>query len=200
MLEELAYVRRTFSQMVSEDRSLSVAGRSLVNNLLSTTIAFVQNFVRFTDEVYHELIASSFTEAAAWSLATSLGIRVSKDIAFHREGVLGMLQMKNSTQCATLIFYSCLKCHEVMREYEDVNFAGHANISSEHVKFLAHNSQLEVVARIEKRIKEFEESAKLAKKEEAGKSKQLNTNSQKIDNCVSKLSAIKTRLGRLEKK
>ena len=121
--------------MISEDKTLSVRGRALVNNLLSTTIAFIQNFVRFIDEVYYELIASSFTSAAAWVLATALGMRVSKDIAFHCEGILGLLKMKELVQCATLIFHTCLKCHEVMRQYEDANFATHPNISSEYVKF-----------------------------------------------------------------
>ena len=200
LVEELTYARRSFNHMIAEDRSLTVKGRSLVNNLLSTTAAFVQNFVRFIDEVYNELIASSFAEAAAWSLATALGIRASKDIAFHREGILGMLQMKELIQCASLIYHACLKCHEVMKEHEEVKFAGHPNISSEHIKFLAHNSQLEVVSRIEKRLVQFEDGAKQMKKDEAAKSKQLNTATQKVDSCASKLATFETRLSRLEKK
>ena len=94
MLEELTHARRTFNHMISEDRTMTVLRRSLVNNLLSTTVSFVHNFVRFIDEVFHKLTASLFSEAAAWSLATSLGIRTSEDIAFNREGILGMLQMK----------------------------------------------------------------------------------------------------------
>ena len=103
-------------------------------------------------------------------------------------------------QCATLIFHTCVKYHLVMSECEEVNFAGHTNILSEYVKFLAHNSQLEVVARIEKWIQEFKDSAKLEKKKDAAKAKQLNTATQKVNNCVSKLAAIETRLARLEKK
>ena len=200
LLEELGHVRRTFHHMISEDRTLTVEGRSLVNNLVSTTIAFIQNFVRFIDEVYHELIASSFTEAAAWALATALGVRISKDIAFPREGILDMLKMKEPIQCATLIFHTCLKCHSVMRQYEDVNFAGHPNISSEYIKFLALNSQLEVVSRIEKRLEAFEDSAKSQKKEEAAKLKQLNTTTQKAETCATKIASLETRLARLEKK
>ena len=135
--------------MIDEDRSMSVEGRALVNNLLSTTVAFIQNFVRFIDEVYHELIVSTFTDAAAWALATALGVRVSKDIAFAREGRLGILQMKKPIQCATLTFHACLKFHEIMEQHDDVKFAGHPNMSSEYMKFLAHNSQLEVVSRME---------------------------------------------------
>jgi len=71
LLEELAYVRRTFNQMIDEDNSMTIEGQALVNNLLSTTIAFIQNFVRFIDEVYYELIFLSFTDLAAWSLDPS---------------------------------------------------------------------------------------------------------------------------------
>ena len=151
--------------MILEDKSLTIEGRALVNHFLSTTIAFIQNYIQFIDEVYHELIASLFTDSAAWALVTALGMRVARDISFSREGILGLLHMKNPIQCMTLIFHTCLKCHEVMREHEDVNFAGHANISSECVKFLAHNSQLKVVARMEKRISDFEDMTKQAKKD-----------------------------------
>ena len=200
MLEELTMVRRTCMQMIDEDGSMTIEGRALVTNLLSTTIAFIQNFVQFIDEVHYELIASSFTDSAAWSLATALGIRVSKDIAFPREGILNMLQMKKPIQCATLIFHTCLKCHVVMKAYEDVKFAGHPNISSEYIKFLAHNAQFEVVARMEKRLIDVEDLNKNHKKDEASKNKQLNTITQKVDNCVSKIAAVDIRLSRLEKK
>gem|GEM_PF-3623629 len=200
LLEELTYVRRTFAQMIEEDSKLTIEGAALVTNLLSTTVAFIQNFVRFIDEVYHELLASSFTDSAAWALATALGVSVSKDVAFPREGILNMLQMTNPTQCSTLIFHTCLKCHVVMKAYDDVKFAAHPNISSEYVKFLAHNAQFEVVARIEKRLLEVEDSVKSNKRGDASKEKQLNTTTQKVEECKSKLAAMETRLTRLEKK
>ena len=200
LLEELTYVRHTFAQMIEEDSRLTVEGAALVTNLLSTTVAFIQNFVRFIDKVYHELLASSFTDSAAWALATALGVSVSKDVAFPREGILNMLQMTNPTQCSTLIFHTCLKCHVVMKAYDDVKFAAHPNISSEYVKFLAHNAQFEVVARIEKRLLEVEDSVKSNKRGDASKEKQLNTTTQKVEECKSKLAAMETRLTRLEKK
>jgi len=108
--------------------------------------------------------------------------------------------MKKPIQCATLIFHTSLKCHEIMKQYDEVKFAGYPNMSSEYIKFLAHNSQFEIVARMEKRLLEIEDSAKSYKKEDATKAKQLNTTTQKVDNCASKLLAIETRLSRLEKK
>ena len=87
-----------------------------------------------------------------------------------------------------------------MRECEDLNFTRHANISSKYVKFLAHNSQQEVVARIEKRTLEFEDVVKQFKKDEASKAKQLNITAQKVNSYASKLAAIETKLTRLEKK
>ena len=85
------------------------------------------------------MIVSSFTNAAALSLAISLSARASKDVAFHREGILGIPQTKKSIQCATLIFYDYLKCHKVMKQHNNVKFAGHLSMLSEHIKFLAHN-------------------------------------------------------------
>ena len=87
-----------------------------------------------------------------------------------------------------------------MRECEDVIFAGHANVSSEHAKFLAYNSQLEVVARTDKRISDFEDATKQAKKDKASRAKQSNATAQKVDSCFSKLGTIEIRLVRLEKK
>ena len=94
-----------------------------------------------------------------------------KDIAFPREGSLKILKIANPLQCAIAIFYTTLKCHEVMKAYDNVKFTTHLSILSKYIKFLAHNLQYEVVARIEKRLLEVEDRVKANKKEEASKVK-----------------------------
>ena len=53
---------------------------------------------------------------------------------------------------------------------------------------------------MEKHLLEVEDASKNTKKEESAILKQLNTTTQKVDNCVSKLAAVETRLAKLEKK
>ena len=57
LIKELTCVKRTFTQTIDEDSSVTIEGSALVSNLLSTTVAFIQNFIRFIDEVYHELVS-----------------------------------------------------------------------------------------------------------------------------------------------
>ena len=91
-----------------------------------------------------------------------------------------MIKVKQLMQCALLIFHTSMKCYMVIRECREVNFAGYANVLLECIKFLAHNSQLEVVARIKKRIQEFEHSVKLGKKEDAAKAKAVPIQKKKM--------------------
>lgn len=117
-----------------------------------------------------------------------------------RNGILNVMEMKKPHQVATVVYYSYLKSLDVMREYQNHNIDQNSSISSEHIKFISHNTPFDTVEQMESIIKDVEGSIKDFAKNHASRSKQLNATTQRADAVKSDLSKLEGRVAKLEKK
>ena len=197
---EAYYAKVSIENAVREDKSLLHMGRSLALNALYFTTSFLDSLVRCIDNTYRELIRSKYTSKKAWHLVSSLVKRVFLDAYGPRNGILNVMEMKKPHQVATVIYCSCLKSLDVMREYQDHNIDQHPSISSEYIKFISHNTPFDTVEQMESKIKDVEGSIKDFTKNHASHSKQLNTTTQKADSVKTDLGKLEGRVAKLEKK
>ena len=185
---------------ISEDKTVTEVGRSILRNALSSSIQAIEMIIRYIDQTYRELIRSKYTPEKAWHLVSMLVVRIFTDIFEPRVGKLNMMEMKNTEQVATVVYHSCFRSLEVMKVYKDYNIAKHPNIASEYVKFISHNTPYQLVETLEKKVTKVDERVTEHIAKMQGSLKQLNTASGKVDKHKVKLSGLESRVSKLEKK
>ena len=126
--------------------------------------------------------------------------RIFSDMFEPRLGKLNIMQTKNPSQVATVVFHSCFKSLEEMRVCKDYSIAKHPNIASEHVKFIAHNTPYQLVETLEKKVSKVDDKLIEHIRKLQPSLKQLNSSTQKIDKHESKFSNLESRISKLEKK
>jgi len=192
--------QKAIESIVSEDRSLTESGRSLVLNCLMCSVSFMDGLINYINNTYRELTMSQYSAKKAWYLVTSLSRRILEDVYEPRIGVLKALRTRKEIQVSTLIYYACLRSHAIMKEYRDLKFANHPSISSEYIKFLAHNSSYEVVENLQDRFKTMEGEIKEFKAKNVALSKSVNTATQKSDETKKGLTDLTKVVNKLENK
>jgi hypothetical protein len=60
----------------------------------------------------------------------------------------------------TAILWSVFRTHDKMTEFEDANFEDHPAVSSKYIKFLATNSDFDMIVDLEKDVASFKSDSK----------------------------------------
>ena len=147
------------------DSDLQKAQMIAMTNI-NTTLAFLTQLLGFVDTIYDKLFTfSKFTAVQAWALTTQILDRICEDLFAPKEGVVAAMVVEEpSSVCAHMLWSccTCFKTHDVMSVYMDHNFENHPAISAEYIKFLATNSGIEKVKRLEASVTEMKASIQKA--------------------------------------
>ena len=200
LTEEIANAEIAIENAIREDPKVSDVGRSVLRNALSASVQGLDMIIRYIDQTYRELIRSKYTVEKAWHLVTMLIVRIFSDLFEPRVGKLNIMETKKPEQVATVVFHSSLQSIEAMRVYKEYGIAKHPNIASEYVKFIAHNTPYQLVETLEKKVSKVDEKVVEHVSKMQGHLKQLNSATQKVDKHDSKLTNLKARVSKLEKK
>ena len=167
------------SYALGDDQNF-VKANTLALRSLNDTVTFITQLMNYIDMIYDRLLNSSkFTSEQAWSLTTQILDRICEELYAPKEGVGGAMTIEDPESVCCHILWACFKTHDVMSGYIDKNFENHPAVSAEYVKFLAMNSGVEKVEKIEsqvngmteKLVKALDESKKAVAKADIASSK-----------------------------
>lgn len=109
-------------------------------NSLTTSVAWVQQLVRYIDDTYKEYTESKFDPQRAWHITTRLAKVLIEVIAKPRTGILRSLKAKDPKQMKRSTFFSTIKSLEAMKKLSHIGFKISPVVAGELVKFLAKNT------------------------------------------------------------
>ena len=153
VVRQMNVIYSTLSQEIGYalgfDPALAKANALAVRSL-NDTITFITQLLNFVDTMYERLNSESkFTSDQAWSLTTQILDRICEELYAPKEGVGGAMKIEAPESVCCHILWAAFKTHDIMATYIDKNFENHPVISAEYIKFLATNSGIEKVEKIE---------------------------------------------------
>jgi hypothetical protein len=167
--KKLSSLKMSLRSLIAAEFGAGTIAYSVAVEALEKSITWIGSFLGFLDQTYESLhMQSAFSSGRAWSLTTQLGRRIFSDLHLARMGTTKAMG-KGRVAICPVILWSVFRTHDQMAAFESSNFEDHPSIASEYVKFLATNSGLEVVSKMEeevvhmkKQVKELEKSVALS--------------------------------------
>jgi hypothetical protein len=144
------------------------------------------------------LVVNQFSAPAGWSLSTRIGVRVLEEVGQPRIGVGSLISSTNSASNASHVLYAIFRTLDVMSDFKKYKFKNHPCISSEFVKFMASNSGMDSIKKLEDRVKSLESDLKEALNKVKVASVKADTASNKADQSTRDLVALAKRVKSLE--
>jgi hypothetical protein len=167
---------------------------------LGATLTWLEKFMAFVDTTYLELIRSSFTPTAAWSLTTRIMSRIFADIHSVRLGVAVSFKKSDVQAISANVLWATFKTLDAMEVFSKSNFSDHPAVSAEYVKFLASNTGMDSMSKFTDALKKMGDEVKESAVKSSNATKQVLLVSNKVDEVKAKLLTLERRLTRLESK
>jgi hypothetical protein len=160
---------------------------------LEKSISWIGCFLSFIDQTYESLhVQSNFSSPRTWSLTTQLGRRIFSDLHAVRVGTTKAMGKGRLAICP-VILWSVFRTQDKMAAFKIANFEDHPSVASEYVKFLAMNSGLEVVSKLEEEVSSLKSKMKEVEK-------QSTAATVKADKATSDVDVVKKQSDILVKK
>jgi hypothetical protein len=125
-------------------------------------------------------------------------VRVLEEVGQPRIGVGSLISSTNSASNASHVLYAVFRTLDVMSDFKKYKFKNHPCISSEFVKFMASNSGMDSIKKLEDRVKSLESDLKEALNKVKVASVKADTASNKADQSTRDLVALAKRVKSLE--
>ena len=185
---------KTAQEELIEDRLGNCDEAALVARAaLASSDAFLQMLLTFMDETYKRLLRAGFEEARSWALVTKLVYRIFADMNKVRGGLKTGVQLSDPKALSAGVLYATMRTIDIQSEYMKYSIADHPSISSEYVKFLAMNSGLQKVTKLERDVTALQSVLKSVKTTLESVQKTANT-------AANKANEAKEAIGKLPKK
>jgi hypothetical protein len=136
------------------------------------------------------LILNQFSDPAAWSLTTRLGVRVLEEVGQHRIGVGGLISSTNGAGNAANVLCATFRTLDEMANFKKCKHKNHPCVSSEFVKFMASNTGVDSVKKFEIRVKTLEGELKEAWDRAKVSSAKADAASNKAEQATKDLAAL----------
>jgi hypothetical protein len=181
----------------------SIPASDPVYNLFMLAISEVYSWIEgYEKEIITDmctgLVVNQFSVPAGWSLSTRIGVRVLEEVGQPRIGVGSLISSTNSTSNASHVLYAVFRTLDVMSAFKKYKYKNHPCISSEFVKFMASNSGMDSIKKLEDRVKSLESDLKEALNKVKTASVKADTASNKADQSTKDLVALTKRVKSLE--
>ena len=192
-------VRTAFEQQIKA----SIPANDQTYNLFMLAVSDVYSWIEgFEKEIISDmctgLVANQFSDAAGWSLSTRLGVRVLDEVGQHRVGVGSLISANEGDSNAAHVLYASFRTLDMMSVFKKFKYKNHPCISSEFVKFMASNSGMDSVKKLEVRVKTLELELKEARDKAKTQLAKADTASNKAEQATKDLIALTKRVKALE--
>lgn len=173
-------------------------------NLFMLAVSSVYSWLEgFEKEIISDmcagLVLNQFSDAVGWSLSTRLGVRVLEEVGQHRIGVGSLISANNvdTNSNASHVLYATFRTLNMMSVFKKYKYKNHPCLS-EFVKFMASNSGLDTIKKLETRVKNLEDDLKEARDKAKVSSAQADTAFNKAEQATKDLLALVRRVKALE--
>jgi hypothetical protein len=140
------------------------------------------------------LILNQFSDPAAWSLATRLGVQVLEEVGQHRIGVGGLISSTNGAGNAANVLHATFRTLDEMANFKKHKCKNHPCVLSEFVKFMASNTGMDSVKKLEICVKTLEGELKEAQDRAKVSSTKADAASNKAEQATKDLAALAKRV------
>lgn len=147
ILAALNEMKLNFEHHLSQELDKSSLLYQVAFQSLLVAISWIEDFVRYIDEVYEEYTESKFDARRAWNITTWLAMALL-DIAVPRTRVKKAMYNKNRVQIKEITFYGSIQSLDRMTVIYKAGFKISPIVANELVKVLAKNTQVGGIERI----------------------------------------------------
>jgi len=173
---------------------------TLCNKTLTDSCGWVHRLVKFIDDTYREYNRAHYNARKAWHVTTKLALSLMEQVATPRNVVHNSFQVHDSMAISKSIAYANFRSLDLMLEISNLDFKNSPVITAELTKFLALNSNIEVVESLKTRLEKLSEEVGKASKTAAAAEKSGSTIGNNVDNFKRDLLALSKRVKTLENK
>jgi hypothetical protein len=179
--KKLSRLKSSLREVLGIELGAGTVAYSVAVEALEKSISWIGSFLSFIDQTYESLhVQSNFSSPRAWALTTQLGRRIFADLHSVRVGTTKAMGKGRRAICP-VILWSVFRTHDKMAAFEIANFEDHPSIASEYVKFLATNSGLEVVTKLEEEVVSLKGKVKEVEKQSNGAAVKADKASSAVD-------------------
>ena len=165
---------------------------------LNTSSTFITSLLNFMETTYRTYVRSQFSTAKSWHITTRLARSIIEKINKPRYGVLESFKAGDAKDIGKAVFYSTLRCLDIMTEMIRIKFDNDPIIANELVKFLSLNNDNESVKRIEKESNDLKIEVKGAQKDMKEGLKAMQSVGNRADELKKTIENLTKRVKSLE--
>ena len=166
---------------------------------LTESVSWVEGICKFLDETYNEYSRSRYGSKRAWHITTRLGKALIEKVAAPRNSVHNSFKISNPFEVSKSITYASLRALDLMMEISGFNFKNSPIVTSELSKFLALNSNFEVVEKLHAKVNALEIENNTLKREVKQAASAASTAANKWDSTFKSIvEDLKKRVRLLE--
>jgi len=173
---------------------------TLCNKTLTDSCGWVHRLVKFIDDTYREYNRAHYNSRKAWHVTTKLALSLMEQVATPRNVVHNSFQVHNSMAISKSIAYANFRSLDLMLEISNLDFKNSPVITAELTKFLALNSNIEIVESLKTRVEKLSEDVGKATKVASSAEKAGSTVGNNVDIIKRDLLALSKRVKTLENK
>lgn len=148
LLARLNEFQEDHSNLLHEDLDISSPLFMIANNALISSVAWLDQWIRYIDDTYKEYTESKFNPKKAWHITTRLARSLMSAIAEPRSGIGRSLRTKKPLQMKQAIFFSTVRSLDTIKRMSHVGFKNSPIVANELVKCLAKNTNVEAIERL----------------------------------------------------
>ena len=168
---------------------------------LTESVSWMEGLMKFLDDTYNEYSRSRYSPKKAWHITTRLARALIEKVSAPRNSIHNSFRINNPSGISKSICYATLRSLDIMTEISSDNFKNSPIITSELSKFLALNTNYEMVEMVQEKLKLVETDAAQLKREVKGAVSTANTASNKWDTTFkTSIDDVKRRLKALEQR
>ena len=168
---------------------------------LTESVSWVEGLAKFVDDTYNEYSRCRYGSVKAFHITTRLCKSLIEHVAKPRNSVQNSFRISNPADVSKAITYSSLKSLDNMMSISSVGFKNSPIITAELSKFLALNSNFDVVDKLQGKLTTLENEQAVLKRDVKQAASAAHTASNKVDSQIkSTLDDLKRRIKGLESK
>lgn len=161
---------------------------------VSDTVSLITNLIRFMETTSRTYVRAKFSTKKAWYITTRLTKRIIFKIAKPRHGILETFKAGKPPHIDKLIFFSSLKCLDIMNEISRLKIENDPCVSNELVKFLSLNTEYDNIKQLEKDNNELKVEIATARRETKEAVETASTLGSKLDSLRSLVDGTNKRV------
>ena len=192
IISELHHIRHLyedhFKSLLKRDTQLF----QLAYQALLFKTSWIEDFIRYIDEVYEDYPESRFDAKRAWNITTRLAMTLLEYLAAPRSGVKNSLTHKYRDHMRLSTFFASVQSFDTMKEIHKDGFKNSPIVANELVKVLDKNTQFDAIKNLKCEVTDLNGRQSETKKRVTEASSLINAANNKSDGVVKDLSNLKS--------